>query len=105
LDLSPQVTLSREASEQLVKNLSPQQQQAMLYVNPRDVERGKTLFINNTFNKIRGHFYYNPEFDALQVKVKPQTSDWRLLADQYGNSDKSGKMNTRLSPSIRGEIK
>src|SRR5262245_26948744 len=66
-DLSPQVMLSREASEQLVKNLPPQQQQSLLYSNLRDIERGKALFINNTYNTDSRTFRYNIELNGVDL--------------------------------------
>jgi pimeloyl-ACP methyl ester carboxylesterase len=67
LDLSPQVMLSPEASGQLVNNLPPQQRQSALYSNLRDIERGKALFINNTFNTDSRTFRYNIELNGVDL--------------------------------------
>jgi hypothetical protein len=59
--------LSREASERLAKNLAPQQQQSLFYSNLRDIERGRSLFIDNTYNTDARTFRYNIELNGVDL--------------------------------------
>ena len=103
-DLSPQVMLSREASEQLAQNLSPQQQQSMFYSNLRDIERGKTLFINNTYNTDARTFRYNIELNGVDLSEDMKKLKAPLLSIVALHDDNSPGQGG-VSPSQWNEIK
>ena len=103
-DLSPQVMLSREASEQLVKNMSPQQRQSLLYSNLHDIERGRALFINNTYNTDSRTFRYNIELNGVDLSEDMKKLKAPLLSIVALHDDNSPGQGG-VSPSQWNEIK